>query len=68
MQLKKDEAGLIVDLIATSLVEGNVLELGYYDLLKRIAYEFPEYENICNAYIDDEQKNRQISNTDIDCL
>lgn len=68
MQLKKDEVGLIVDLIAVSLADGNVLELGYYDLLKRIAYEFPEYENLCNAYIDDEQKNRQISNNDIDCL
>lgn len=68
MQLKTEEASLIIDVIIAQLSSGNTLELAYYDLLKRLAYEFPEYENTCNAYIDDEQKSRQIPIEDIDCL
>ena len=66
MQLKKAEVEIILDLIITHISEGKQLELAYYDFLKRIAYEFPEYEKTCNAYIDDEQKARQISPEDID--
>lgn len=68
MQLNTEEAGIIIDLIITHISNGNDLDLSYYDLLKRLAYEFPEYENTCNAYIDDEQKSRQITELDIDCL
>lgn len=68
MQLSKDDVRLIVDLVVFADATKYTLELGHYDLLKRIAYEFPEYENLCNAYIDDGQKVREISSTDLDCL
>ena len=68
MNINKLDAELIINLISAHLNEGKERDMVLFDLLKRIAYEFPEYENLCDVYINEEQSNRKISEENIDIL
>ena len=68
MNISKLEAELIINLITAHLEEGKERDLALFELLQRIAYEFPDYENLCDAYISEEQGNRKISDENIDML
>ena len=68
MNISKLEAELIINLITAHLEEGKERDLTLFELLQRIANEFPDYENLCDAYISEEQGNRKISDENIDML
>ena len=68
MNISKLEAELIINLITAHLEEGKERDLALFELLKRIAYEFPDYENLCDVYINEEQDIRKISEDNIDML
>lgn len=68
MNISKLEAELIINLITAHLQEGKERDLALFELLKRIAYEFPDYENLCDVYINEEQDIRKISEDNIDML